>query len=188
MTFTLLGEPLAIDLINTLKTAHTPAVDQLAAPGALAEFWRFQSERDPSITALDAEDTRNLRTLIDALVRALDAGTAPESSVLTAANTILHAAPVQSYLSVRDGHLHVEYTTTARTAAEATRATLIQSALDLSEAAAAGRLRHCPAEDCSQIFIATNAKRRWCTAAGCGNRARVSRYAARARVTTRPTR
>ncbi|WP_187976308.1 CGNR zinc finger domain-containing protein [Mycetocola sp. JXN-3] len=188
MTFTLLGEPAAIDLLNTLKTAHTPAVDQLDAPGALAEFWRFQSERDPAITALNAEDTRSLRTLVGALIRAIDEGSAPDTPVLTAANTILFAAPVQSYLSVREGHLHVEYTTTARTAEEATRAKLILSALELSDAATAGRLRHCPAEDCSQLFIATNAKRRWCTAAGCGNRARVSRHAARARVSPRPAR
>jgi predicted RNA-binding Zn ribbon-like protein len=33
------------------------------------------------------------------------------------------------------------------------------------------------------LFIATNAKRQWCTAAGCGNRSRVARHATRQRDT-----
>jgi predicted RNA-binding Zn ribbon-like protein len=40
----------------------------------------------------------------------------------------------------------------------------------------AGLRRECAHPDCVLQFIARNPRRRWCTASGCGNRARVARH------------
>jgi predicted RNA-binding Zn ribbon-like protein len=40
----------------------------------------------------------------------------------------------------------------------------------------AGRLRRCANPDCVLQFIASNPRRRWCSSALCGNRARVARH------------
>ncbi|RLP77935.1 zf-CGNR multi-domain protein [Mycetocola tolaasinivorans] len=182
MTITLLGEPFAIDLMNTLKTAHDPIVDQLASPAALDEFWRFQVDRDPTLTPLGHEDTLALRGIVTEIVSSIREQRAPDVHVLTAANTLLYAAPTQTYLRASVDGIDVEHTSTASHAADVTRARAILSAIELTARAEDGRLRRCAAEDCSQLFVALNSKRRWCTAAGCGNRARVSRHAARVRT------
>jgi predicted RNA-binding Zn ribbon-like protein len=39
----------------------------------------------------------------------------------------------------------------------------------------------CPGEGCGWLFLDTRGRRRWCTMAVCGNRAKARRHAARAR-------
>jgi predicted RNA-binding Zn ribbon-like protein len=43
----------------------------------------------------------------------------------------------------------------------------------------------CPGEGCGWLFLDTRGRRRWCTMAVCGNRAKARRHAARARDESR---
>lgn len=43
------------------------------------------------------------------------------------------------------------------------------------------RVRACPGHDCGWLFLDTSGRRRWCSMASCGNRAKVSAFAARQR-------
>jgi predicted RNA-binding Zn ribbon-like protein len=44
-----------------------------------------------------------------------------------------------------------------------------------------GAVRACPGHDCGWLFLDPHGRRRWCTMAVCGNRAKARRHAARAR-------
>jgi predicted RNA-binding Zn ribbon-like protein len=46
-------------------------------------------------------------------------------------------------------------------------------------------LRRCPGGGCGWLFLDPRGRRRWCTMATCGNRAKVRAHAARARATAR---
>ena len=175
-SFTLLGESLAVDLVNTLK----PVRDQLDAAGAVEEFWRFQGERSSrALAPLPREDTVRLRALATALLRTARAGAAPDTELLAQANTLFERAPDHRRVAWRDGRLEATVVSSADGTPDGTRAQVLASVFDAIAQDDAGRLRECASETCTQLFLATNAKRRWCTAAGCGNRARVARHAAR---------
>ncbi|MEN0084455.1 MAG: CGNR zinc finger domain-containing protein [Leifsonia sp.] len=181
--FTLLGEPLAIDLVNTLKTAHTPALDQLDADDATEEFWAFQAARSPRpLAGLTKVDTIALRALTAELLASAREGRDASAPLVARANAVLAAAPEHPNLQQGADGLEVTVASPADGMAEGTRAAVIRSLLAVLDALRAGRLRECAAEDCSQLFVATNSKRRWCTPDGCGNRARVARHAAKARA------
>lgn len=52
------------------------------------------------------------------------------------------------------------------------------SAVEVAGSADPGRLRDCDAEDCTRWFVDTSkgGRRRWCSMARCGNRAKAARY------------
>ena len=49
---------------------------------------------------------------------------------------------------------------------------------------AARHVRACPMPDCGWVFADPSGRRRWCSMAWCGNRSKVRRHAARARLST----
>jgi predicted RNA-binding Zn ribbon-like protein len=61
------------------------------------------------------------------------------------------------------------------------------SAVELLTSPALARVRECEGEGCGWLFLdeSRSRTRRWCSAAGCGNRERVRRYYARARMGAR---
>ena len=53
------GEPLGVDLADTLVTVTTPVTDLLADPGRCAAWWSLQSDRLPAGAAAPTlEQTR----------------------------------------------------------------------------------------------------------------------------------
>ncbi|HEY9111702.1 MAG TPA: CGNR zinc finger domain-containing protein, partial [Rhodanobacteraceae bacterium] len=73
-------------------------------------------------------------------------------------------------------------------AASAQRDTLIRAlaldALEILTGPQAGLLRKCAHPACRLLFVARNRRRRWCSGAICGNRARVARHDAIGRRAT----
>jgi hypothetical protein len=53
------------------------------------------------------------------------------------------------------------------------------AAEDLLTSALAGRVRACPGAGCGWLFVDPRGRRRWCSMAVCGNRAKARRYAVR---------
>jgi predicted RNA-binding Zn ribbon-like protein len=56
-----------------------------------------------------------------------------------------------------------------------------RAAGDLLASTDLGAVGRCPGEGCGWLFMDTRRRRRWCTMAVCGNRAKARRHAARAR-------
>jgi predicted RNA-binding Zn ribbon-like protein len=177
---TLVGEPIAIDLANTEKLATNPPVELLPDDNANRSFWALQQHRIDVPRQLPTLDqVRSLRSAIRSLVDSRLAGRPAEPWAVQSLNRYASAAPPSPQLTAT-------WTTDLQSHAADGATTLLgavaRSAIDVLTGPDADRLHRCAAEDCSMVFVATNAKRQWCTAAGCGNRQRVARHASRQRA------
>lgn len=176
--FLILGEPLALDLVNTRICRDGREADLLDEPAALAEWLHAENSRVSwvgTVTATDLAEIRALRDAIDELLCASRAARQPQAAALNKVNAALAKPEAQPQLA---------WTATApyRIAppAGSQRAALLHrlavDALDVLTGPQAQRLRQCAHPDCRLQFIARNPRRRWCSGALCGNRARVARH------------
>jgi predicted RNA-binding Zn ribbon-like protein len=58
---------------------------------------------------------------------------------------------------------------------------VVRTTADLLTTDLANHVRACPMPDCGWLFADPTGRRRWCSMAWCGNRAKARRHAARAR-------
>ncbi|MQY27409.1 CGNR zinc finger domain-containing protein [Nocardia aurantia] len=172
----LIGEPLALDLVNT----HPADTDLLTTPDQLADWLRQETERLPEPppehpSAEDLRQVRQIREHIAAVCEALLHDRRPPAAALRAFDNAQSAAP-----AIRQ--LHWDGTTLTatvhRTGSAGTRlaAALAESAVELLGSPAIARLKQCEAEDCVLLFLPAHPRRRWCSPQRCGNRIRVARY------------
>lgn len=181
--FLLLGEPMAIDLVNTLVPAAFGG-DLVATPDRIADWVEAEVERlpadavEPPGVAAVGVLREALRTLFQA---ALDHTTPP-------------GAPVRAVNAAsRAGARYLELEWTARAAPRARPCWDRRAAgghgaglLVLGEIARSGievlggphreRLRRCEGPGCTLLFVALDPRRRWCAPHLCGNRVRVARH------------
>jgi predicted RNA-binding Zn ribbon-like protein len=183
--FPLGGEPLAVDLADTIVTVSDPPADLLADREACERFWALQHARLPDgwqVPSLSA--TRDLR---DAIRRLLDDTLAnvrldPRALKLVnrvsgSVSTTLEASQTTTGIQ-RVDHWHATDPTALPLAAAA------RSAIEIvTDTACVARLRRCANSDCSMLFVNGDSRRRWCTPNICGNRARVARHYHRQRFT-----
>jgi predicted RNA-binding Zn ribbon-like protein len=185
-TIPLAGEPLALDLVNTL--ANGPggeALDLLGSPEAAAAWLDAQHALGRLAGAptrdLDLAALRELRSHVAESVDRARQGAAPPPPALAALNEALRAAPAYPRMSwngaavmvivARSGDPH-----------DAMRAELAQAAADLLSDPAITRVRACEGVNCRLLFLPAHQKRRWCSPSTCGNRARVARHYQRHRA------
>lgn len=172
----LIGEPLAVDLVNT----HPRGADLLATPEQLSSWLSAQADRFPELATTDPvpadlpaihEVREHTAAALDALLR----NNRPPASALDGLTAAQAAAPAIQRLDW-DGTSIV--TTRHREGAVGTRvaAALAEAAATFLTDPAIGKLRRCAAEDCVLLFVPTHPRRQWCSPARCGNRARVARY------------
>lgn len=186
--FPLLGESLSLDLVNTRICRDGADVDLLDEPSSLTAWLAAEAGRQPqsgvwfgAATAADLQAVRALRDAIAALFAALRTGVSPPRAALRAVNTILSASPstmrlvwasagprakAQAAISKRDALLRA----------------LAVDAVGILAGPQAKLLRTCEHPDCVLQFFARHPRRRWCSAAVCGNRARVARHYLRQRI------
>lgn len=177
LRFPLLGEPLALDLVNTRIRDGVAIVDLLDTPVALAAWLQAERKRvswtgpvvDEDLTAVQA-----LRTAIDSLLRAQRAHARPAQAALRTVNRAVAAAAQPKLVWAARG------AALAKPPARARRDALLQAiaadAVAILTGPQATRLRTCAHPGCVLQFIARNPRRRWCVSAVCGNRARVARH------------
>jgi predicted RNA-binding Zn ribbon-like protein len=176
---TLVGEPIAVDLANTEKLALELPLDLLSDEHANQAFWELQAQRLSIPAQLPTLDrVRSIRSVIRSLLESRLAGRRPEPWAIQSINRYASAAPASPQLSI-DWTADLEWH--AHDGAAALLGAVARSAIDVLTGTNSDRLQRCAADDCSMIFVATNAKRQWCTSAGCGNRQRVARHAKRQR-------
>jgi predicted RNA-binding Zn ribbon-like protein len=181
----LIGEPLALDLVNTRAQPYHDAPDALETEDALADWLFAQSDRLPHarVTRHLHADVVSLRANVGNVLAAVMAGGRPAESDLEGINAAMRAAPMATVLgwdsrgpslgSVRSGD-----------DAAILLAVLASACADYLADDAAAATRTCEAPDCELLFAPTHPRRRWCSASVCGNRTRVARYYERHRAAT----
>ncbi len=176
--FPLLGEPLALDLVNTCVRRDHADVDLLDSPAALAAWLRVESARvawSGPVSHADLRAVQELRTALAALLEARREGTRPPACALRKLNDALAAPCATGRLAWPAAGPKLAQPTAANRRDVLLRA-LAADTVNLLTGLFAARLRVCEHPDCVLQFVALNPRRRWCTAAVCGNRARVARH------------
>jgi len=198
----LLGEPLPVELMNTVWADRDGLHDELRDAAALAAWLQAVAGR----FAADAADggpglavvlpggrpgrelAGQFRELRDGLrglaaavtadprARAAGTGTPDVAAAVRAVNAACARAPLWSRLTW-SGTLGAPVRTlrSAGTGPEAALSWIAEEAVLLFTGPDAGRLRACPGPGCVLYFVRAHPRREWCSAV-CGNRARVARH------------
>jgi predicted RNA-binding Zn ribbon-like protein len=166
----LAGEPLALDLVNTWWLQNGEPRDLLSTVKGLTGWLRERGL--PSVQP--TERVRSALVHTRAVLRAALTGAADADEQL---NAVLARGFVVRTLEggrVRD---RVVFT-------DDVWAPAWQAANDYLRLREAGpeRIRQCEQRSCVLYFYDTTGRRRWCSMAGCGNRAKASRHYARERA------
>ncbi|MFH9825612.1 CGNR zinc finger domain-containing protein [Streptomyces bobili] len=189
----LTGEPLALDLVNTRPAGADGRTDLLGTPERLAAWLAVEADRlDLSAesavpTEADLAAVHAVRAHTEAAVQSLLHGQEPPVAALSALTDAQRAAPAVRELTW-DGGAVVSVLRRTGPLGVRLAAMLAEAAADLLTDPAVGRLRECEADDCVMIFLPAHPRRRWCSPARCGNRARVARYYQRRKQPTDPRR
>lgn len=174
ISFPLVGEPLALDLIN--------AGDRLGDAAGLAAWLAEEGGRLEPVAVGEAEvgAVRAVREAAGPLLDAARRGERPPRGALRALNGALAAAPAHREVAwtAQDG-LTAAPRRAAADPARRLAAELAEAVAELLTDPRVREVRQCEGEGCVLLFLPAHPRRRWCVASVCGNRARVARYYAR---------
>ncbi|NKX86050.1 CGNR zinc finger domain-containing protein [Nocardia coubleae] len=173
--FPLLGEPLPLDLINTAPSLG----DLLQTPDDLRAWCTAQAHRLPELGAdIDVADVSAVRAIRAHIASALERahrGQRPRQLDLHALEDAQRGAPAITRLRWEDSGVTAARQRTG-TPGQRLAAELAEATAHLLADPAVTTIRQCDAHDCVIWFLPTNPRRRWCSAALCGNRMRVARH------------
>ena len=178
------GEPLAVDLADTLVTVTSPPTDLLASAQRNAAFWALQAVRLPAGAAVPGLGaTQAIRAAVRELLDAHLEHRTPAPSALETVNRAAAAAPASPHLTAgAGGQLTAGIIWNTHDGQARTLAAVAGSVIEVLTGPAAGQLRRCANPACSMLFVATDTRRKWCTQNICGNRTRVARHYRRHRA------
>lgn len=182
--FLLVGEPLALDLVNTEVVSHGQPLDLLATTDDLAAWLRIEADRlgaRPQPSAELLERLRALRADVKALVGAVLGGKRLPRASVNRLNEASGLAPTFPVLELDDGAGRGREALAGADPGATALAAVARSAITILGGPDRGRLRQCAGPSCVLIFLATNPRRQWCSPSLCGNRVRVARHYARQR-------
>jgi predicted RNA-binding Zn ribbon-like protein len=179
--FRWLGEPLAIDLANTVMVVRDgEEADLLATRDDLGRWLAAERKRlgDCSFELTHLGEIRAFRDAVRAVLFAAARHTALPPEALERLNAASAAVPVALRLE-SDGQdrLRIDEVPAAADGIARLLGSLARSAITLLNGSERERLRVCDAPSCGMLFLG---RRRWCCAA-CGNRARAARHYQRTR-------
>lgn len=179
----LIGEPLAIDLVNT-RPQCADGVHDLLENATDTGIWlsaqldRIDTVRQAEADRLTEHDVVQLHEARSAVRTALDPirhGKRPPVAALHKLNDLQREAPAIEEMRWHDGTVS---TTRVRKGTRGRRlaARFAEAAAELFRNPAVTTVRECDANQCVILFLPGKPRRRWCSAEVCGNRARVARY------------
>lgn len=184
----LVGEPLAVDLANTLEIHEgADTVDFLLSTSGLSDWLELESGRLEGwapVTEGELSETRELRAAIRELFEALVSGSVPPEPPEDGVRRINAAsarAPYHPELDCSGSQLRVRTRGGDAASSASSLAAVARSAIEIAGGHVRGALRVCEAPGCPRLFFATRPQRRWCSEA-CGNRTRVARHYRRHRA------
>ncbi|MFC0600955.1 CGNR zinc finger domain-containing protein [Streptomyces palmae] len=179
----LVGEPVSLDLMNTRWNSHGQPQDLLTGTEGMDIWLRSNDERLAGVIGRPVGTPADPRAMMDALLTARDALAAavrepgnPEA--VRQVDAVLAHGRIRAALTPEGPTESAEFEDPAWAPAWAAAydyLRLLRTAPD--------RIRACAHPRCVVHFFDTsrNGTRRWCSMAGCGNRAKASRHYARAR-------
>lgn len=170
--FTLLGDALWLDFVNTAGGRSTPPVDRLADPPAFHRWTKAQKLRSDGDGA-SFDVVRRLRSDLRLLAEALHEGQHPPAETIAALNRVLAAAPGHHQLIRVGGEWRLHFA--PREAPSAIVAIARSAAATLADPATF--VRRCAGEACSFYFsdASTTQHRRFCDDQICGRHLTVER-------------
>ncbi|MEU0783921.1 CGNR zinc finger domain-containing protein [Streptomyces sp. NPDC006173] len=177
----LIGEPLALDLINTRPIDPSGRADLIATPRRLAAWLALQDDRMPTAARgltpgpADLAALHAVRAAAEAVVRALLDDDEPPRSALRELTIAQRAAPSVRELAW-DGSAVTAEPCRAGPPEAILAAVFAEAVTDLLTGSGLEKVRECEAADCVMLFRPAHPRRRWCSPTRCGNRARVARY------------
>ena len=149
-----------------------------------AAFWALQAARLPAGAAVpDIGATQAIRAAVRELLDAHLEQRSPAPDALETVNQAAADAPTSPRLTVSaDGQLTAGIFWDNHDAQARTLAAVAGSVIEVLTGPASGKLRRCANPACSMLFVAADARRKWCTQNICGNRTRVARHYRRHRA------
>jgi predicted RNA-binding Zn ribbon-like protein len=178
------GDNLAINFINTRRMIEGQLTDTLHSDSDV-KAWLKRLEVPVAKGTLPVKDAvllrkaRALREIALSAVRDRKSGKKPS---LVALNRFLEAAPSHAALNTDDG-MGIRVTRVyGKDTVEAFLAPVAEAVANLIADGDFNLVRHCEGNACVLWFYdrTKGHRRRWCTSTGCGNRAKVAAFRARA--------
>ena len=170
------GGHVALDLTATLAArAKAEPRELLSQPAELQRWLVSAGLPTRGATEADLREARQLREAVYALALERIAGTEVAAARETI-NRIASEAPALPQLQ-SDGSIVLSGS------AAAMLSTIAREAITLLGAGPAIQIRQCEADGCSLLFVDSSRRgdRRWCSMAGCGNRAKLADFRRRQR-------
>lgn len=185
--FRFLGGRACLDLIATAGERERRA-ERLRTPQDLAS-WLVEAELADEPPAASRQDLAHARTLREAVYQTIKrriTGQPAGPGDLAIINDWAGRPPPRRWLAAEDSQLRVRSDVTT---AAALVASVARDAVDLLGGPLADRIRECAAQNCALLFLDTSraGRRRWCSMATCGARAKMAAYRARHPSTARAT-
>ena len=170
--FTLLGDALWLDFVNTGRGRTLSPPDLLPDEGAMTRWIQAQSLHTNGDSPRLGE-TRQLRERLTLLAEALHRGLQPPASSITAINEQLIRGDGCHQLTRVGGEWQLRFAPSRRPGA-------LEAIAQSAAASLADPLRfvrRCAGDGCSLFFAddSPNQSRRWCSATVCGREVRVER-------------
>jgi len=195
--FFLIGGNLSIDFINTTIVEHGVPKDLLARPADFAD-WAVathlvdQTKVERMVAAWHEHDpmhtffthVRRFRSTLRSMIADVAHGRAATETAIAAINAELHHKSGVVELRRTDGGFEKQFRADVNEP-QHLLAPIAESAADLLCYGTLAYVKKCENAECVLYFYDTtkNHSRRWCSMAGCGNRAKVAAFYQRRRGT-----
>lgn len=171
--FTMLGDAVWLDFINTARGRVASPPDLLPDTGALARWATLQSIRWSDREGPSFEEVLRFRECLTTLAEALNSKLQPPAACITIINEQLSRNGGYHQLTRVSGEWQLRF-------APDRQPDLLQAIAGSVAAGLAAPLlsvRRCAGQSCSLFFSddSPNQGRRWCTAAVCGRQVKVER-------------
>jgi predicted RNA-binding Zn ribbon-like protein len=179
------GDNLAINFINTRRMVEGQLTDTLES-GSDVKAWLKRLEVPVAKGALPFSDgvlLQRARELREIALAAVEDRKSGKKTSLVALNRFLADAPSHAALTADDASNIRVTRVYGKERVEAFLAPVAEAVADLLANGDFDLVRHCEGKACVLWFYdrTKGHRRRWCTSIGCGNRAKVAAFRARAR-------
>jgi predicted RNA-binding Zn ribbon-like protein len=188
--FQLIAGNLALDFVNTIGDRLGEGREYLTSSAELSRWARLAGILPPSarlsLTPRQVASVRAARADLYRLFHPIALGASPARRALAALNTGLLTLAHVRRLRWRRGTVNWEWRTSARDPS-AILAQVFSSAAELLVSTQLAQVRQCGGEHCGWLFVDRSpaGRRRWCSMADCGNRAKARRHLAAVRRASR---
>jgi predicted RNA-binding Zn ribbon-like protein len=178
------GDDLAINFINTRRMVEGKLTDTLQS-GRDVKYWLKRLEVPVAKGTLPFSDSvllQRARELREIALTAVKDRKSRKLPSLVALNRFLRDAPNHVVLTTDDANNLRVTRVHGKETVEAFLAPVAEAVADLLADGDFDLVRHCEGHDCVMWFYdrTKGHRRRWCTSTGCGNRAKVAAFRARA--------